>query len=201
MFLFVTAKAFSMDERPGPTKALPLTPDGRERAARMLRDLKRAGLKMTPQRIAIVRLFADDDSHPTAQTLFERLRPEFPSMSFATVYNTLDALADAGLSSTLRLGSAARFDPNTTPHHHAVCERCGALRDIPAHSLASSRAASRRVGKVAPGFLVRSVERVYRGLCAACSALPEGVDGSTPAHLAGRRRLGGGRRRAFTSPS
>jgi Fe2+ or Zn2+ uptake regulation protein len=180
MFLFVTAKAFTMDEGSSPAKALPLTPDGRERAARMLQDLKRAGLKMTPQRIAIVRLFADDDSHPTAQTLFERLRPEFPSMSFATVYNTLDALADAGLSNTLRLGSAARFDPNTTPHHHAVCERCGAVRDIPAHSLASSQAASRRVSKVAPGFLVRSVERVYRGLCAACSAVPESVDKSKP---------------------
>ena len=40
----------------------------------MLRDLKRAGLKLTPQRIAIVRLFAGDESHPTAQDLFERLR-------------------------------------------------------------------------------------------------------------------------------
>jgi Fe2+ or Zn2+ uptake regulation protein len=179
MFLFVTAKAFSMDEGPTRPKVLPLTPDGRERAARMLQDLKRAGLKMTPQRIAIVRLFADDASHPTAQALFERLRPEFPSMSFATVYNTLDALAGAGLSNTLRLGSAARFDPNTAPHHHAVCERCGAVRDVPAHSLASSRAASRRVGKVAPGFRVRSVERVYRGLCAACAALSERSESST----------------------
>ena len=47
-------------------------------AATMLRDLKRAGLKLTPQRIAIVRLFAGDTSHPTAQDLFERLRPSFP---------------------------------------------------------------------------------------------------------------------------
>jgi Fe2+ or Zn2+ uptake regulation protein len=139
----------------------------------MLQDLKRAGLKMTPQRIAIVRLFADDDSHPTAQALFERLGPEFPSMSFATVYNTLDALATTGLSNTLRLGSAARFDPNTTPHHHAVCEGCGAVRDVPAHSLASSHAASRRVHRVAPGFRVRLVERVYRGLCAGCAARQE----------------------------
>jgi Fur family peroxide stress response transcriptional regulator len=134
----------------------------------MLRDLKRAGLKMTPQRIAIVRLFADDHSHPTAQALFERLRPAFPSMSFATVYNTLDALAIAGLSNTLRLGSAARFDPNTAPHHHAVCEACGAVCDVPASSLASSRAASRRVHRISPGFRVRLVERVYRGVCAVC---------------------------------
>jgi len=135
----------------------------------MLADLKRAGLKMTPQRIAIVRLFADDASHPTAQALFERLRPEYPSMSFATVYNTLDALASAGLSGTLRLGSAARFDPNTSPHHHAVCDACGAVLDLPARSLAPREASSSRVGEIAPGFRVRTVERIYRGLCAACS--------------------------------
>src|SRR5579864_1038943 len=100
-------------------------------ATAMLRDLQHAGLKLTPQRIAIVRLFASDQSHPTAQHLFERLQPSFPSMSFATVYNTLDALARAGLTGIVRLpgkrGDAARFDPNTAPHHHAVCDDCGAV--------------------------------------------------------------------------
>jgi Fur family peroxide stress response transcriptional regulator len=136
----------------------------------MLADLKRAGLKMTPQRIAIVRLFAVDASHPTAQALFERLRPEFPSMSFATVYNTLDALATAGLSGMIRLGNAARFDPNTTPHHHAVCDTCGAVTDLPARSRASSSAARRRIQRAAPGFQVRSVERIYRGICPSCAS-------------------------------
>ena len=139
------------------------------RAGAMLADLKRAGLKMTPQRIAIVRLFASDESHPTAQDLFERLQPDFPSMSFATVYNTLDALAKAGLCTTLRLGNAARFDPNMGSHHHAVCERCGAIHDIPA-SLEPSAAAVRNLRRKAPGFSVRSVERIYRGLCSTCSA-------------------------------
>jgi len=143
------------------------------RASAMLRDLKRAGLKMTPQRIAIVELFATDESHPTAQDLFERLRADFPTMSFATVYNTLDALAAAGLSSTLRLGgdprNAARFDPNTSPHHHAVCDQCGAIRDIPAQTMGPKPATVRRLQKVAGGFSVRAVERVYRGLCSACS--------------------------------
>ena len=50
----------------------------RDRASSMLRDLRRSGLKLTPQRAAIVRLFAEDNSHPTAQDLFERLRPSFP---------------------------------------------------------------------------------------------------------------------------
>src|SRR5580658_3440101 len=110
-----------------------------ERADVMLLHLKRAGLKLTPQRIAIVRLFAGDGSHPTAQDLFEKLRPSFPSMSFATVYNTLDTLARTGLAGLVRIpgkrGDAARFDPNTTAHHHAVCDRCGAVVDVPAGTL------------------------------------------------------------------
>jgi Fe2+ or Zn2+ uptake regulation protein len=139
------------------------------RAGEMLEDLKRAGLKLTAQREAIVRHFAGDDSHPTAQELYDRLRPEFPQMSFATVYNTLDALAAAGLSGTLRLGQAARFDPNTEPHHHLVCESCGAIADVAAASLAPSPAAVKQLGRAAPGFRVRAVDRIYRGLCATCA--------------------------------
>jgi Fur family peroxide stress response transcriptional regulator len=143
-----------------------------ERASNMLRDLRRAGLKLTPQRIAIVRLFASDEAHPTAQDLFERLRPSFPSMSFATVYNTLDALARAGLAGIVRLpgkrGDAARFDPNTDPHHHVVCDGCGTVLDVAVGTLAPTRAAVEKLRRAAPGFSVRAVERVYRGLCAQC---------------------------------
>ncbi len=146
------------------------------RTTAMLRDLRRSGLKLTPQRIAIVRLFAEDPSHPTAQDLFERLRPSFPSMSFATVYNTLDALARAGLASIVRLpgrrGDAARFDPNSAPHHHAVCDRCGAVVDVAAGTLAPTPATARRLRRAAPGFSIRTVERIYRGLCAECAQSP-----------------------------
>jgi Fe2+ or Zn2+ uptake regulation protein len=138
----------------------------------MLRDLRRSGLKLTPQRIAIVRLFADDRSHPTALDLFQRLRPEFPSMSFATVYNTLDALAHAGLAAIVRLpgkrGETARFDPNSAPHHHAVCDLCGSVVDVAAGTLAPSPGAAKKLRRAAAGFSVRAVERIYRGLCAVC---------------------------------
>jgi Fe2+ or Zn2+ uptake regulation protein len=127
----------------------------------MLADLRRAGLKLTPQRIAIARELEGDVSHPTAQELFERLRPAFPTMSFATVYNTLDALAKNGLIRTIRLGSAVRFDPNTTAHHHAVCDACGIVIDLPAQAEPARESI--------PGFSVRSEERTYRGKCCRCS--------------------------------
>ncbi len=140
------------------------------RADAMVSDLKRLGLKLTPQRMAIVRELADDVTHPTAQALFERLRPAFPTMSFATVYNTLDALARCGLIQTMHSlnvgGEALRFDPNAAPHHHAVCDRCGSVHDVPAPEGATTTATL--PGLV--GFRVQREQRIYRGLCSQCAA-------------------------------
>ena len=129
---------------------------------RLLERVREKGLKLTPQRMAIVRELATDTSHPTAQELYERLLPELPTMSFATVYNTLAALSEAGLCATRALTRGAlRFDPNTELHDHAVCDGCGRVIDV------------RRMRAGAPdslsGFQVRAVERIYRGLCAGCS--------------------------------
>jgi Fe2+ or Zn2+ uptake regulation protein len=138
------------------------------RADKMLADLKSAGLKLTPQRIAIVREIADDLTHPTAQALFERLRPAFPTMSFATVYNTLDTLAGCGLTGSLHLGGAVRFDPDTTPHDHAICDACGLLADV---ALTFEGAPPPRTPRtVVNGFRVLREERIYRGLCSRCSS-------------------------------
>jgi Fe2+ or Zn2+ uptake regulation protein len=146
-------------------------------AERMLAGVRAAGLKLTPQRMAIVRELADDESHPTAQEIFDRLRPSLPTMSFATVYNTLDALTSAGLCAALSLSrGSGRFDPNMNPHHHAVCDGCGAVRDVPgpAESPAQSDSpAGEALAHVAPGFQVRSVERIFRGLCASCARRSE----------------------------
>lgn len=144
-----------------------------ERIASMLACVRSSGLKLTPQRMAIVRELAADPTHPTAQELFERLQPALPTMSFATVYNTLDALASAGLCAALSLSPGpSRFDPNMRAHHHAVCDRCGLVRDVPADEMATSDA-PRGPMIAAPGFEVRAVERIYRGLCARCARTPE----------------------------
>ena len=138
----------------------------------MLASLKHAGLKLTPQRMAIVRELAGDCTHPTAQELFERLQPAFPTMSFATVYNTLDALAKLGLVGSLRLGSAVRFDPNTALHHHAVCDGCGAVVDLPLVSGGAPASAIKKsieAAEAASGFEIRVEERTYRGLCSRCT--------------------------------
>ena len=145
-----------------------------ERVEKMLAGVRAAGLKLTPQRMAIVKELASDETHPTAQEIFERLRSGLPTMSFATVYNTLGALSSAGLCAAMSLSpGSGRFDPNMTPHHHVVCDVCGAVRDLPSGAGLSEGAhessAARVVAQVAPGFVIRSVERIFRGVCAACS--------------------------------
>jgi Fe2+ or Zn2+ uptake regulation protein len=138
-------------------------------AARALRE---AGLKATPQRLAILRSLAGDETHPTAQELYERLSGEFPSLSVATVYNTLSALTRIARCTPLDLGGPLRFDPNVQPHDHAVCEQCGSIRDVtePAAPAAISGATAANANDPAlAGFSVRRVERIYRGLCASCT--------------------------------
>jgi Fur family peroxide stress response transcriptional regulator len=144
----------------------------------MLQALRDGGVKLTPQRRAIVQLFAEDPTHPTAQEIFERLASTYPGMSFATVYNTLAKLRESGLCREISVQSGAtRFDPNVGRHHHTVCDRCGAVRDVPAHGRSTA---------TLPGFSIRTVEHIYRGLCAACQRTAPRVPSS--ASLVGRRK-------------
>ena len=144
----------------------------------MLVALRAGGLKLTPQRLAILRELADDPTHPTATELFSRLRTELPSMSFATVYNTLSALTEQGLCVARALEpGAVRFDPNVEPHDHAVCDSCGLVVDIAGRV----RGGSPRTAEPVAGFAVRSVERVYRGWCADCSSRLERPTGAKQA--------------------
>lgn len=126
-------------------------------------ELRGAGLRATPQRVAILKAIAHDETHPTAQEIFLRLRGEFPSMSFATVYNTLAALTRSGRVHVVDVGGGAmRYDPNVGRHDHAICDRCGAVRDV-------MRGRTRSAGAGLPrGFRVSRVNTIYRGTCSSC---------------------------------
>ena len=140
-----------------------------QEAARALRE---AGLKATPQRLAVLRSLDGDETHPTAQELHERLSGEFPSLSVATVYNTLSALTRIARCTPLELGGPVRFDPNVDSHDHAVCERCGSIRDVTDPKTASLDGAPTSRADGLAGFQINRVERIYRGLCASCSQSP-----------------------------
>ncbi len=132
----------------------------------MLGALRAAGLRLTPQRSAICQALAGNKQHPTAQALFEQLRVDHPTLSRATVYNTLNTLVDAGL--LLELASAgngnAHFDPDVSPHVHLVCVECEQIEDVEDRALAGL---ARRVAQHS-GYELRNAGLAYYGVCPRC---------------------------------
>jgi Fe2+ or Zn2+ uptake regulation protein len=105
------------------------------------------------------------DHHPTAAEVFDAARGKLPSISFATVYNSLRFLRDEGLIREINFGNgASRYDRETNRHDHALCSQCGKLVDfdLPG-TLALSRPAAR-----ASNFKVESVHLTLVGLCPQC---------------------------------
>ena len=90
------------------------------------------GLRCTRQRVAIYDRLKLSMGHPTAEELFEEVRHGCDGLSLATVYNTLEALCDAGLCRKLSLGcGCARFDADLEPHLHLLNDDTGEIHDVP----------------------------------------------------------------------
>ena len=92
------------------------------------RDLQ---IKLTPQRLAILGYLNGNTSHPSAEDIYKAVQEQFPTMSFATVYNTLEALKNKGSVQELKIDHAKkRYDPDSTVHHHLICNKCKSIIDI-----------------------------------------------------------------------
>jgi Fur family ferric uptake transcriptional regulator len=126
-----------------------------------------ARLRPTRQRLAIVEGLARSGKPVTAQALHARLARGVQHPGLATVYRTLQALAEAGTVRTFPAGDGEIAYKLCDPehHHHLVCERCGAVVEIPSCEVEAwaTRAARRR------GFTVTSHQADIYGLCADCA--------------------------------
>lgn len=92
---------------------------------------KGLGLKLTPQRLAILGCLEGNKSHPSADEIYAEVSKVFPTMSLATVYNTLEALRLKGEIRELTIDpDKKRFDPDTGLHHHLICTGCRKVVDI-----------------------------------------------------------------------
>ena len=87
--------------------------------------------RLTPQREAVLRAVRERDDHPTASDIFAAAKQHLPAISYATVYNSLRYLRQAGLVRELSFGDgASRYDGITDRHDHALCTECGKLVDF-----------------------------------------------------------------------
>ncbi|MBX5467327.1 MAG: transcriptional repressor [Firmicutes bacterium] len=123
--------------------------------------LHTAGLRATPQRLAVLSALAHL-SHPDAETVYAAVKPSYPTLSLATVYNTLDRLSAAGLIQPLRVGERRRFDPRTDPHNHLYCRRCQRLEDVDPAELPPAPA------DLAADWELDAASVTWSGLCPRC---------------------------------
>lgn len=91
-----------------------------------------AGFKRTPQRLAILDYLDGNTAHPSAEDIYQAVSKKYQSMSFATVYNTLNTLTRAGAVRELTIDpERRRYDPDTSHHHHLICITCWKIFDVP----------------------------------------------------------------------
>ena len=144
---------------------------------------RKAGVKLTHQRLEIFREIAGSTEHPDAETVFRGVRVRVPTVSLDTVYRTLWLLDGLGLITTLGpRRESVRFDPNLDHHHHFLCVQCGRAMDFESAELnaLTISAAVRKYGSV----LTTHVE--VRGNCSACAK--ETASGTTRAARQPRRK-------------
>jgi Fur family peroxide stress response transcriptional regulator len=139
----------------------------KDRLAAAVETLKEIGVRMTPQRHAILNYLYSSMSHPTADEIYKALEGTFPNMSVATVYNNLRVFKEAGLVKELTYGDASsRFDANMSDHYHVICRRCGKITDFDHPPLTSVE----QKAAEATGFRVDSHRMEVYGVCPACQA-------------------------------
>jgi Fur family peroxide stress response transcriptional regulator len=125
------------------------------------------GRALTPQRQAVLEVVLASEEHLTANEIFEAARRRLPAISFATVYNSLKYLKEAGLVREINFGKASsRYDRQTGRHDHALCSRCGRLVDFDLPETPQMlRAAARR-----SRFKPESIHLTLVGVCPECQA-------------------------------
>jgi len=124
---------------------------------------KQSGIKLTPQRLAIFDYLEGNTDHPSADHIYKAVQKAFPTMSFATVYATLEKLRQKGMLAELTIDPAKkRFDPNTGKHHHIICTSCGKVADVQREFCVELPAG------VADDFDVTGNHIEFYGICTAC---------------------------------
>jgi len=102
----------------------------------LISKLREKGYKVTPQRLAICELALSSKDHPTADQIYQMVIKKYPTISLATVYQTLRLLTDIGLLRKLEFsGDGSRYDPNMAPHINIFCLNCGEVHDYEAKSV------------------------------------------------------------------
>ena len=128
--------------------------------------LKSRGYRITPQRVAILRILKDNTNHPGVEDVFRSVIKIYPNISMATVYNVMEVLERESIIKEIAVSNVSRrYDPNVNPHGHFICRVCEKVFDVSFSNM-------RSLGKYSPReldeFVIESLELIYRGVCKDC---------------------------------
>jgi Fur family peroxide stress response transcriptional regulator len=140
--------------------------DVEDRTGQMLAKLKARDFRITPQRLAVIRILAASDGHPSVETIYEKVKRSFPTTSLATIYKTVSLLKE--IDEVLELGFAdgsSRYDGSRPyPHPHVICTRCRKIIDP---DLSSLQDLTREV-TAETGFQITTHRLDFFGICREC---------------------------------
>jgi Fur family transcriptional regulator, peroxide stress response regulator len=128
-------------------------------------------LKVTSQRVAIIKILQNINTHPCPQTIYMKLKLSQPKVSFSTVYKNLKTLKENNLIQEVHAGQDyARYDINTSPHPHFVCSFCSSVYDIPGFDSIDNL--KYEVAKKT-NFTIMSQQLYFFGKCEDCLLIKE----------------------------
>ena len=103
---------------------------------RFFEKCRQSGLSVTPQRLAVYKALVGNDNHPSPDMIHKSVKPDFPTISFATVYKILETFEKKGIiSKVTTLHNTLRYDPLTERHHHIICVKCKRIFDLKSKDL------------------------------------------------------------------
>lgn len=128
-----------------------------------------AGLKVTPQRMAVYKALLEMDEHPSADVVYQKVKEVFPNISLDTVNRTLLSLSEIGAAAVVEgSGDAKRFDGNLTNHQHFKCLKCKRIIDF--HHKAFDNV--KIPGSIKERFVVLKKAVYFEGICDLCRQMP-----------------------------
>jgi Fur family peroxide stress response transcriptional regulator len=137
-----------------------------QRLDQMLSKLREHDFRITPQRLAVLKVLAASDGHPSVERIYETVREQFPTTSIATIYKTVALLKQENELIEISFPDGSnRYDGNKPyPHPHLICTRCKKITDP---DLSSLEDVSAEVTKET-GFQIHTHRVDFFGLCREC---------------------------------
>ena len=124
--------------------------------------LKEKQIKITTQRLEILKYLDEHRTHPTVDKIYNELKTNNPALSKTTVYNSADILRENGIIQTINItGSEQRYDFKRGMHHHFLCKKCGEISDIDLVCPNIQKTLDN-------GYRVEEVHGYFKGICKKC---------------------------------